>query len=521
MNKNMKNKIFFIIVLFLIFNNIPKQLQMPFISGILLNKLVFYPIFSGLVYTLYCQYKYKNIFINFERFYNFIFVYVGGICVSSFAAFYTYPYYDLVLNAPVIQIDKLSKVLSLLNSFGINTNEKIMTQLWMFVRAMKGVLFDTVYTFGVAYMIYCWYYNDWKKGFDILIKAVFASLAVVFFYSLIEVFYLAGNENAKNILEIITPYFHTIKSGYDWWPVLLQVGQLRSIFAEPSYYGIYFSFAMPILWFVLFTVNKKKYTFLMAFLIISYSFGVFLTQARTAVALFLGEIVILIFLIIYLKNKELIKRLVFLFGCCIFAFALSNIFISNYIQAQKVNNYFEKNLFSLASTNKRSNGARYSIMLADFKIGVNNPIVGVGAGLRSSYIPDYLPEMANDNKEIKMWISHQQEKGILKSGYPKLGEYTSRFAETGFVGLSLFLLPLFILLYKLIKIIKSKVIEVKNKLPYVFIAISLIGMFASGIGDSISITYCYWVLLGLGYAMCFGKDNNVELNGDTGDKQKH
>ena len=24
-------------------------------------------------------------------------------------------------------------------------------------------------------------------------------------------------------------------------------------------------------------------------------------------------------------------------------------------------------------------------------------------------------------------------------------------------------------------------------------------------GYSINITYCYWVLLGLGYAMCFGK----------------
>ena len=35
--------------------------------------------------------------------------------------------------------------------------------------------------------------------------------------------------------------------------------------------------------------------------------------------------------------------------------------------------------------------------------------------------------------------------------------------------------------------------------------ISLLGIMASGIGDTLNITYCYWVLLGLGYAMCFGK----------------
>ena len=33
---------------------------------------------------------------------------------------------------------------------------------------------------------------------------------------------------------------------------------------------------------------------------------------------------------------------------------------------------------------------------------------------------------------------------------------------------------------------------------------------ASGLGDSINITYCYWVLLGLGYAMCFAKTSNKE-----------
>ena len=43
------------------------------------------------------------------------------------------------------------------------------------------------------------------------------------------------------------------------------------------------------------------------------------------------------------------------------------------------------------------------------------------------------------------------------------------------------------------------------KLEYVMYLISLLGIMASGIGDTLNITYCYWVLMGLGYAMCFGK----------------
>lgn len=109
----------------------------------------------------------------------------------------------------------------------------------------------------------------------------------------------------------------------------------------------------------------------------------------------------------------------------------------------------------------------------------------------------------------------------MRSGFPKLGEYTSRFSETGIIGLVLFLIPPFILLQKLYFKITDKKLNVDDKLPYVFFTISLIGIMASGLGDTINITYCYWVLLGLGYAMCFGKENDVKDNGDTCSRQKH
>lgn len=526
MNTKYINYLFFFIILFLIFNNTPKLTQMNFVGGVLGSKLVFYPIVFGMIYTLYCQYRYKNVLVNFYKFLKFIAIYFTIIFISLIIGLYTYPYYDLVLNGPITQIERLPKVINILSNFGIFIDEKILTIIWMIQGRIKSALLEILYTFGGAYMIYCWYHNNWQTAFKIIIKAVLTSLIVIFGYCFIELFYLSGNETAKNILITITPYLHDIKSNYGWWPPLLLKGQLRSIFAEPSYYGIYFAFAMPMLWYVLVSARKYYHKIVAILAIVFFTFCLFLTQARTAVALFCGEVFILFVFTVYLRNKFIFKQVGKIFVASITAFLLSGLFINNLLVDNRYNidsveSYVESNLTSLTSTSQRSNGARYSIMIADFKIGLDHPLIGVGTGLRNAYIPDYLPEIAKDNGEVKMWIKNQLEKGILRSGFPKLGEYTSRFAETGIIGLALFLIPPFILLRKLYFKITDKNMTVDDKLPYVFFTISLIGIMASGIGDTINITYCYWVLLGLGYAMCFGKENDVKDNGDTGSRQEH
>jgi len=242
--------LYFLILVFLVFNNIPQTFQVVFISGILQTKLVFYPIFVALIYTLYYRYRCKNTFTNFDKFVKFSIIYLSVIYMSLIIGFFNYPYYDLILNGPITQVERLSKVINILNNYGIYANEKMLITFWVVARTIKGAMFEVLYTFGGAYMIYCWYHNNWQTAFNILVKAVLVSLIIIFGYCFVELFYLAGNEIAKNILVIITPYLHIIKSGYGWWPPLLLSGQLRSIFAEPSYYGIYFAFAMPMLWYV-------------------------------------------------------------------------------------------------------------------------------------------------------------------------------------------------------------------------------------------------------------------------------
>lgn len=509
MNK-IRDYIFFLICIALLFNNIPKIFQINFIGNVLGDKLVFYPLIIGFIYTTYYQYKYKNILIDFYKINKYIIGYFVIIMISLIIGLYSYSYYDLILDGPIEQIEKLPRVLMLLQGLGINIEEKSLLILWMIVRVIKGLLLETIYTFGGAYMIYCWYYNNWQQGFKILSKAIICSIIIILLYSSIEIFYLAGSKFATEILIVITPIFHVVME-HDWWPPLLWKGQLRSIFAEPSYFGMYAAFAMPFLWYRIIKNENKKYEYLYIIINILFVFCLFLTKARTAVALFLIENIIFMSLIFYYQNKIVIKKGLIILICGLISFISANMFAfvenkSDVDFGVEVNSYIDENLGSIASTNQRSNNARYSVMIADLKIGLENPVFGEGRDLRSAYVYDNLPDMGKDNAEIKMWKEDSMEYGLLRFGVPVLSEYTSQFAETGILGVIAFLIAPVILIVKFCKkIVAKQTLDIKEWLMYITIFISLLGILIGAIAGNINSRYCYWVLLGLGYAMCFGK----------------
>lgn len=426
---------------------------------------------------------------------------------STIVGLFNYPYYDLVLNGPVDQIEKLPKVLAFCHAHGFNIDSKQLMQVWIIARQLKGVLMEAIWCFGGAYIIYLLCRNNAKKIDDVVDEASLYSAGIIIAYSIIEIAFLAHSDTAAKILSNINPYIHTIKTNGQWWPPLLWNGQLRSVFAEPSYYGIYMAFALPWLWYEIYNKQSKLYiavTFILTFFL-------FLTKARTAFMLHLGELVIFsICLILFFRNKTAFNHWgkVVVISCI--AFVASNIFIAQCMEKQKtqtvsieasMTQYVESNATSLAKPDQRSNRARYSVMEADFKIGLDHPVLGVGKGLRSSYMPDYFSEKALQNGEVKMWLRFREKLGIMRSGFPPLGEYTSRFAESGILGLAIFFLPIFVLLSKLYTKIKTST----DKMPYITFIVSFCGILASGIGDTLNITYCYWFLLGLGYAMCFSK----------------
>lgn len=502
----------FLICFTLLFINIPKHLQMSFIGGPVVGcKLVLYPLIICMLYTVWCDWKYKDVLVYKRELGIFVSVYVCITFISLITGLAYYPYFGEIINGPVSQIEKLPKVLRFLNNIGVSINAETLLPLWMIARMIKGLFLEIIYTFMATYMFYCCYCSEWREAFRIVIKAILCSLGVLFIFSFfIEVPYLAGNEIYMRILETINPLIHSIKDDGKWWPPLLWPGQLRSVFAEPSYFGIYTAFAMPFLWYLVYKDRK----ILGSILTLLLTFLLFLTKARTGFMLFLGEIVLLLlFGIIFAIDRDYFKKTGLIILTSLVAFVSSNYFISTCMNKENQNSeanvtvamtaYIDSNATSLANPDKRSNRARYSIMEADFRIGLDHPILGVGRGLRDGYIPQYLPEKGKQNGEVKMWLDYREKLGILKSGFPSLGEYTVRFGETGILGLLAFLAPVLFLIFNMIKKLKDNTFQ--YKLEYGMFLIALLGIMASGIGDSLNITYCYWVLLGLGYAMCFGK----------------
>ena len=114
MCKTIRDVIFFCICTSLIFNNIPLSIQMPFLGASVGYKLVFYPLLVGICYTLYCQWKYKGILKKYNYFRNFMLIYLGITFSSVLLGLVKYPYYELIMQGPVCQIEKLPRVLAFL-----------------------------------------------------------------------------------------------------------------------------------------------------------------------------------------------------------------------------------------------------------------------------------------------------------------------------------------------------------------------------------------------------------------------
>ncbi len=485
-------------------------MQLNFIGGPVGDKLVVYPLLAGFIYSFWCQYKGEPVWTDVKPFSRYVVVYIGVMLLSVVIGLIYYPYYDLVLNGPVGQIEKLPWVLDKLHSLGLNVDSKILLQAWVIARQIKSVLFETFWLFGGAYMIYCWYKSEWKTAMNILIKAAMASSVIVIGYGLIDAMWMAHSKWAGKVLSAINPYLHIIRDKGMWWPPLLwKPLQLRSIFAEPSYYGIYSSFILPFLWYKVYQ-EKSKVCGILAFFL---TFMLILTKTRTGFMLHLGELSLLVLLgIIFIRSRNFFIKVLPIIGISLCAFVLGNIFIAQCVDKKTgkpvtvaIEKYVDSNAKSVAKRNVRSNKTRYAVMEADFKLGLAHPILGVGKGLRSSYIPDYFSKKDKKVEEIKMWMNFRKKLGVMQY-IPSLGEYTSRFSEAGVIGLGIYLCPIIALLAWATKRFMRRDYDMR----ILFFMISFCGMLASGIGDNLNINYCLWVLLGVGYAAIKGIPSNDE-----------
>lgn len=521
---NMGDKIhdtfLFLSTFFLIFSFIPKPLQLNFIFGGFALKLSVPILFIAAIWSLYEYWKTHKIFPSWPKTVKwYLSIYFFILIFSLAVGLSFYPYYDQVLNGPKNQIENLSIIYVMVHSIGIPVTYDGLLSLWMFARPVKGIILEILYTVGFSYMIYSWYRDNWYRGIKIMICAVLCGMSVVSLYGILDVFFLAGSPTATHLLESINPLVHVIKQNGTTYPPLLWPGQLRSVFAEPSYFGIYAAFALPWMWYAFVKSKTWGQQFGVVALIFWFSFCLFLTNARTSLLLFIGEMALLLLFSLYFY-KYLIHKTLVIILLSLMAFCGTNLFMSNlmvnkaYWQSQSsisekegksvmdVEKYVADNVTSAGKENQRSNNTRLNFIKTDIKLGLSHPVLGVGSFLRSAYYPDYLPNDAFSNKEIQRVLHYQKTMGIMKFGMARLGEYTTRLAETGILGLLVFLFPFGYLGKKLGANLLQKNMPDEDRIMYAFFTISFIGVLASWLSDSMYIIYSMWILLPLGYAMC-------------------
>lgn len=533
MNTKYIDIIFAMLIFTLPFNYIPRILWQNFFGGPFGSDLVIYPLFIGLIYTVYCQWKYKNIFYKWNVFKKFIIVYLAVLFISLGGGFWSYPYYDQVFAGPVNQIEKLPKVLALFHSMGISIAEKSLFEVWMCVRLSKQVLLEVLYTFGAAYMIFCWYHNRVKYAINILLKITIADLVIIAVYGLVDVCYQNGQMWAQNFIAFTLPLFHgDVAANFDYYQFhthLFWDAQNRSIFLEPSFFGIYMAFAFPLLWWNIYRQIDLKKKIALYLLFICLAFEIFLTQSRTALAVISCILMIFALFSLYRMQKKIIKLMAALCIGSVIAFAGSLCFM-NYGQVPSqlgewtplatkwqimkeqgndsakgettAEKYIELNLKSLSNSDKTgvhagSNHSRFTLQKTNLQIGLEHPLLGVGTSLQQGYLREKLDK--DPGSEIQMWNKYIDKWGILYPAYANVGEFTLRFAETGFLGLGLYLLPAIFLLLNYGKILIRRKMNIEKTVPFIFSFLSFIGIMSTGLGGAINTTFCYWIAMAVSF----------------------
>ena len=485
----------FLIILFLPFTNLPKSITISFIGP----NAVCYVLFISLCLFIYeyCKYKFQ---IDRTIVYFFI-VYALFQIISLLHGLIIYPYYDL------LDIGQLQKLQYISDKLNIQTDKNIMIGVYLFFRDTKNIILNSAYFCFIPLLFTHLFGTNYEKCFSLIEKAVIVLVCFLGLYSIPEIIYLNFNAAfAKKILETVNPFFYDVASCHGWWPPLLWGyvdGQLRSVCPEPVYFCVVAVFCIP------FFINKlyKRFSFIYILIFIYFILMLLMSKSRTGLTIFVMEIFMFLLFFINKFNKRILLFIIILLSCISVSMFI-NLNMSNKLKGQKdketITNYVKQNIISAVKKNTRSNRNRMSNVVAMLKVGLEQPVLGVGKGLKDAYIINNIPEIAKGNIEFNLWMQNFKEKG-LKATFPCLNQYACVFAENGIIGIIIFILPV---IYIFCKILLNR--KKLNNFYFAIAFIIFVGQLFAMMADMYFMTYP--ISLGLIYFYLKSVDSR-EING--------
>lgn len=468
--KKLQKIMLFMIIICLPLNNLPKAFTLPGLGGTLSN----YFVLAAILLLLYEYFKFK--FDVNKKVIKFFAMFVIWQLLCLVIGLVTYDYNELLT---LEQIPKLKTIVCFLDKFEIVVDELIAIKAWLFLRFSKDILFTNNVIFFVTFYIYHLYKANFDAAYKDVRKAVMCLVLIMGAYSFIELLWLKlGLKFAEDFLINFNSLLYEPKSSHGWWPPLLWNNQLRSICAEPSFFGIISVLCLPFLWSLLF---DKKNKFLSGLLIFYFTLMIAGTNARTAVVLVIAEILLLgVFSII---RRNLLKKFFVILFITVLAFTANlvdyrQLLNNGNIDGISAENYFERNVGSITKSNARSNSARLANLIANLETIKQHLVFGVGTGLKDGYMYDNLPEFSYTNYEVRNWSRYLYNEGVLKAGYPVLNKFVDIAVQNGLTGLILYFLPLLYILNKILKLRKLIIYDSKA-IVLIIIMVALLGAMMS------------------------------------------
>ena len=267
-------------------------------------------------------------------------------------------------------------------------------------------------------------------------------------------------------------------------------------------------FVIPFIWGKYLASNSKKYTIFYGFYSLGLAVIVFLSQARTANAVYLALLALLLLWSIFIY-RIFIKKVLSIIAISIIALFISISIINgmtvdinnSHVNNLQVEKYLDNNLNSLNKKNTRSNGARFGLINASLQISKDHIFLGVGPGLSTLYMVDVFEKEDNDNGEINMWMDTVKSKGILSKNINAMNDYLTRLMEQGIIGSIIFIMPFIIALYRLF--CNRRNLNEGDQIKLSVTLLTLLGCLISNINGSSTVVYCTWVSLAIAYAFTY------------------
>jgi len=283
--------------------------------------------------------------------------------------------------------------------------------------------------------------------------------------------------------------FRYVLDGINYLPFLEVAyhlnARISSFALEPPFLAIYLTTIAGWMFSYILTEDKwTKFVPTVLILILTYFSG-----SRTALIIIFIQLAI--FLFILYRDKRYRKYIAYLTVFLIFASVLLLT-----INAKKVVESVEKKVESLQFSDnlKRdiSNKSRLGIQYATLQVFLDHPVIGVGFGQSPYHSRFYYPNWAtHKNWEFEYLYKNQKERSFP----PGYNLYVRMLAETGIVGISIFLFLMYTTLRLSYNYMKNK--DNNVRILAIILFISFAGLIINWMQIDTFRIYGFWISLAL------------------------